>query len=112
MTIDFSRAKPLATLLAAALSCATAFAEAPMITDDAGTLDKHGKKIEGSFVKSRSERVYGLSGGYSPINNVELGLSLQHSRDKRIPASGNATGLSAKWIPLKSGIFSAEFKKY
>lgn len=98
-------------LLSTAALCSTlAFAEAPMITDDAGTLDKGGKKIEGGFVKSGSERVYGLSGGFSPIDNVELGLSLQHARDRSIPASGHATGLSAKWVPLKSGIFSAGAK--
>lgn len=98
-------------LLGALALCSTlAFAEAPMITDDAGTLDKGGKKIEGGFVKSGSERAYGLSGGFSPIDNVELSLSLQHARDSSIPASGNATGLSAKWIPLKSGIFSAGVK--
>ncbi len=98
-------------LLGALTLCSTlAFAEAPMITDDAGTLDKGGKKIEGGFVKSGSERAYGLSGGFSPIDNVELGLSLQRARDSSIPASGNATGLSAKWIPFKSGIFSAGVK--
>lgn len=102
--------QPLAILMAAAFSCAAVYAEAPMITDDAGTMDKGGKKIEGSFVKSGSARAYGLSGGFSPIDNVELGLSLQHARDGSIPASGNATGLSAKWIPFKSGIFSAGMK--
>ncbi len=95
---------------ALALCSTLAFAEAPMITDDAGTLDKGGKKIEGGFTKSGSERGYGLSGGFSPIENVELGLGLQHARDKSIPASGNATALSAKWIPFKSGIFSAGVK--
>ena len=44
-------------LLGALALCSTlAFAEAPMITDDAGTLDKGDKKIEGGFVKSGSER--------------------------------------------------------
>jgi hypothetical protein len=100
-----------ATLLSIAALCSTlAFAEAPMITDDAGTMDKGGKKIEGGFLKARSERTAGLSGGYSPIDNVELGLGLQHTRDSSIPASGNATAFSAKWIPFKSGIFSAGVK--
>jgi hypothetical protein len=58
-------------LLGALALCSTlVFAEAPMITDDAGTLDNGGKKIEGGFVKSGSERVYSLSGGFSPIDNV------------------------------------------
>lgn len=98
-------------LLNALALCSTlAFAEAPMITDDAGTMDKGGKKIEGGFMKAGSERVVGLSAGFAPIDNVELGISLQRARDSSIPASGNATGLSAKWIPLKSGIFSAGLK--
>jgi hypothetical protein len=98
-------------LLGAVALCSTlAFAEAPMVTDDAGTLDKGGKKIEGGFSKSGSARTYGLSGGFSPVENVELGLSLQNVRDSSIPSSGNATGLSAKWIPVKSGIFSAGVK--
>ncbi len=95
---------------AVALLCGVAFAEAPMVTDDAGTLDKGGKKIEGGFTKSGSQRTYGLSGGFAPIDNVELGLGLQHTRDGSIPASGNAAAFSAKWIPLKSGIFSAGVK--
>lgn len=78
-----------------------------MFTDDADTLDKGGKKIEVGFVKSGLERVHGLSGGFSPIDNVELGLNLQHARDRSIPDFDHAVGLHAKWIHLKSGIFSA-----
>jgi hypothetical protein len=110
MKQHFSKLQTLTILMAAAFSSATVYAEAPMVTDDAGTLDVGGKKIEGGFTKSGSERAYGLSGGFSPIENVELGVSLQHLRDGSIPASGNATGLSAKWIPFKSGIFSAGVK--
>jgi hypothetical protein len=110
MKTRFSGLKPLAILMAAAFSCAAVYAEAPMITDDAGTLDKGGKKIEGGFAKSGSTRAYGLSGGFSPIDNVELGLGLQHFRDSSVPASGNITALSAKWIPFKSGIYSAGLK--
>ncbi len=91
-------------------SSTVVYAEAPMITDDAGTLEKGGKKIEGSFMRSGSERAYLLSGGFAPVDNVELGLSLQHARDGSNPASGNAIGLSAKWIPLKIGIVSAGVK--
>jgi hypothetical protein len=102
--------KNVIAFCSAAFVCNLVFAEAPMITDDAGTLDKGGKKIEGGVTKSGSQRAYGLSGGFAPIDNVELGLGLQHSRDGSIPASGNAVALSAKWIPLKSGIFSAGVK--
>ncbi len=102
--------KQLIVLNASALACCLTFAEAPMITDDAGTMDRGGKKIEGGFAKSGSERTYGLIAGFAPIDNVELGLGLQHARAGSIPASGNATSLSTKWIPLKSGIFSAGVK--
>jgi hypothetical protein len=102
--------KQLSILSAAALACTMALAEAPMVTDDAGTLDVGGKKIEGGFAKSGSTRAYGLSGGFAPIENVEIGVGLQHVRDGSVPASGNATAFSAKWIPFKSGIFSAGVK--
>lgn len=102
--------KPLAILMIAASGWATVYAEAPMVTDDAGTMDKGAKKIEGGFAKSGSARAYGLGGGFAPIDNLELGLSLQHARDSGIVASGNTTGLSVKWVPVKSGIFSAGLK--
>jgi hypothetical protein len=110
MKLHFSKLQPVAILMAAAFSSAAVYAEAPMVTDDAGTLDVGGKKIEGGFSKSGSTRAYGLSGGFAPIENVEIGAGLQHVRDSSVPASGNATALSAKWIPIKSGIFSAGVK--
>ncbi len=100
-------------ILAAALSAGTissAHAEAPMVTDDAGTLDKGGKKIEGGFTKIDKERVVSLGFGISPIENVELGATIAHLRDNSIPASGNTTVLSAKWIPYKNGSLSAGLK--
>jgi hypothetical protein len=81
-----------------------------MVTDDAGTLDVGGKKLEGGFFKSGPARTYSLGGGFAPIENVELGLGLQHARDGSVSATANATSLSAKWIPIKSGIFSAGLK--
>lgn len=110
MNTRFQNIKPLSILLAAIFSCASVYAEAPMVTDDAGTMDQGGKKVEGSFAKSGPARVYGLSGGFAPMDNVEIGLGLQHARDSSLSTSGNATGLSVKWIPIKSGIFSAGLK--
>lgn len=97
-------------LSAFALFSTLAFAEAPMVTDDAGTMDKGGKKVEGSFMRVGSERNLSLGGGFAPIDNLELGISAQRLRDKSIPASGHDTGLSAKWIPYKRGILSAGLK--
>jgi hypothetical protein len=70
----------LAILTAGTLTALYSYAEAPMVTDDAGTLDKNGKKIEGGFAKTGSERSY------------ILGASFQHARDKTIPATANGTG--------------------
>jgi hypothetical protein len=87
-----------------------AFAENPMVTDDAGTLDKGGKKIEGGFTKVSSERGGGLGFGFAPTEDVELGLTYQRLRDSSIPATANIAGVSAKWIPFKSGVMTAGLK--
>jgi hypothetical protein len=100
----------LAILMAGIFTAISSFAEAPMVTDDAGTLDKDGKKIEAGFAKTGPERAYSLGAGYSPVDTLELGASFQHARDKTIPATANGTGLVAKWIPYKNGIFSAGLK--
>jgi hypothetical protein len=100
----------LAILMAGTLTALSSYAEAPMVTDDAGTLDKNGKKFEGGFAKTGSERSYILGAGFSPVDTLELGASFQHARDKTIPATANGTGLVAKWIPYKNGIFSAGLK--
>jgi hypothetical protein len=82
----------LSMLIAGLFTASSSYAEAPMVTDDAGTLDKDGKKIEGGFAKTGPERAYSLSAGYSPMDTVELGASFQHARDKTIPATANGTG--------------------
>jgi hypothetical protein len=100
------------SLAVATLFCISmpAFAENPMVTDDAGTLDKGGKKIEGVFTKVSSERGGGLGFGFAPIEDVELGLTYQRLRDSSIPATANIAGVSAKWIPFKSGVMTAGLK--
>lgn len=100
----------LAIFLAGIFAASSSLAEAPMVTDDAGTLDKNGKKIEGGFAKTGSERSYLLGAGYSPVDTLELGVSFLHARDKTIPATANGTGLVAKWIPYKNGVFAAGVK--
>jgi hypothetical protein len=92
------------------LASVCAHAENPMVTDDAGTLDRGGKKIEGVFTKVSTERGGGLGFGFAPIDDVELGLTYQRLRDSSIPATANIVGVSAKWIPFKSGIMAAGFK--
>jgi hypothetical protein len=99
------------SLVAVALfSAMPSFAEFPMVTDDAGTLEKDGKKIEGAFTKVSSERSLGLGFGISPISDVELGATYQRVRETSIPANANVFGVSAKWIPVKSGIMTAGLK--
>ena len=100
-------------LIAAALTVgmmSSAYAEAPMVTDDAGTMDKGGKKIEGGFTKQSDVRGVSAGFGFAPIDQVELGATIARQRDSSIPVSVNGRLFSAKWVPYKSGNLSAGLK--
>lgn len=89
---------------------ANARAEAPMITDDAGTLDKGEMKLEAGLQRTGSERGQFVAYGLAPIDNLELGIALQGLRDRNLSARGTATTLSAKWIPYQTDLLSAGVK--
>lgn len=90
--------------LAVVLGSVCARAEAPMRTDDAGTLAKGGQKIEFTGAKDVAQRTGGLAYGLSPIENLELGLSRSSADNFADPALGGsqASALSAKWVPVQS----------
>lgn len=79
----------------------TARAEAPMNTDDAGTLDQGGMKVEG--VWSKDDRTNGgeLLFGFSPIATLELEVAASQAKDDSTSPAGRlrGTGFGAKWVP-------------
>lgn len=91
-------------LLPTLLVTAPSFAEGPMNTDDAGTLDRGGMKLEA--VLSRDDKVRGgeMVFGFGPIENVEIGLSYAQASDRTEDPSTRTrgTGIAVKWVPLQN----------
>lgn len=75
-------------------------AEAPMHTDDAGTLGKGGMKVEGIWSKDDRAKGGELLFGFSPIENLELEVMATRARDDDFKFRG--TGFGAKWVPFKT----------
>ena len=83
----------------------TAWAEAPMATDDAGTLEKGGTKVEGQWSREGQTRGLGLAVAHSPIEKLEAEISLGRSTDRSGSphVSNRITGLALKWVPISIG---------
>lgn len=83
---------------------AVAQAEGPMATDDAGTLDKGGMKVEGVLSRDHKERGVELVFGFAPVEDLEIGLAVARATDRADdPATRlRATGISFKWVPLQN----------
>lgn len=101
------RARPWRHAAAAVLGVSWALAshaESPMLTDDAGTLDAGGFKIEARHTWDALARSEELALGFAPLPKVELGLSAASERDRtNHPAdTAQVRGLSVKWVPLQS----------
>lgn len=98
------RLRVLMVAICAGVSMSAAWAEAPMNTDDAGTLDKGGVKLEA--IRSRDAQTNGtdLVFGYGAAEGLELELSLAGSRDGSVsPATkSSGYGLGVKWVPTKN----------
>lgn len=79
-------------------------AEGPMNTDDAGTLDKGGMKVEGVLSKDDKERGGELVFGFSPIENVEIGIAVARATDRTDDPSTKlrGTGFGIKWVPIQN----------
>jgi hypothetical protein len=92
------------TPLLLALAVPPAFAEGPMNTDDAGTLDKGGMKVEGVLSRDDKERSGELTFGFSPIENVEVGLTFGRATDKDATPDTKmrGTGIGIKWVPIQN----------
>lgn len=75
-----------------ALAVPSAFAEGPMATDDAGTLDVGGMKVEAALGRDDKARSAELGFGYGLIENVEIGLSFGWLRCHHGTADGDQSG--------------------
>lgn len=75
-----------------------------MATDDAGTLDVGGMKIEGILGRDDKTRSAELGFGYGLIENVEIGLSFARETDRDPDPSTKlrGTGFGIKWIPIQN----------
>ena len=83
----------------------TAWAEAPMATDDAGTLEKGGTKVEGQWSREGQTRGLGLAVAHSPLEKLEAEISFARSTDRSGSphVSNRITGLALKWVPISIG---------
>lgn len=96
--------KTFAVAVATLLTSASAFAEGPMNTDDAGTLDVGGMKVEGVLSRDDHERGGEMVFGFGPIENVEVGIAASRATDSADDPSTKlrATGFSVKWVPIQN----------
>jgi hypothetical protein len=105
MNLGNSRKRKFALIAAASLfMTAPAWAEGPMATDDAGTLDQGGMKFEA--VLSRDDKARGgeLVFGFAPIEELEVGLSMARATDRVDDPSTRlrGTGIGIKWVPVQN----------
>gem|GEM_PF-838027 len=86
------------------LFSSAAYAEAPMNTDDAGTLDVGKMKIEGVWHRDDGERGGELLFGFSPLKNLELEVSGSRAKDTADGADDKlrGVGFGAKWVPYQN----------
>ncbi len=86
------------------LSAAAVRAEAPMTTDDAGTLAQSAMKLEANFMRQDKVRAADLIYGVGLWPGVELGVALARLRDTGTDprATFRARGFSVKWVPRAS----------
>lgn len=93
-----------ASLLSFALLATPAFAERPMTVDDAGTMSNGGAKVEFGWSRDHKARGWDALAGYSPMDDVEIELSLNrlrdHDPDPTAKLRGTAFGF--KWVPLQN----------
>jgi hypothetical protein len=75
-----------------------------MNTDDAGTLDKGGMKVEGVWSKDDQERGGELLFGFSPIDNLEMEVAVARATDSNPSPDTQyrGTGFGIKWVPYQN----------
>jgi hypothetical protein len=90
----------------AGMTTTMAHAEAPMNTDDAGTLALNGMKAEGIWSKDDRTKGGEVVLGFSPIDKLELAVAVSQATDgSTTPATRlRGAGFGAKWVPYQSDI--------
>jgi hypothetical protein len=98
------RRPPALLLLPALLVSTPSLAEGPMNTDDAGTLDRGGVKLEAILGRDDQERGGELVFAFAPIRNVEIGLSYAQATDRTDDPSTRlrGSGIGVKWVPIQN----------
>ncbi|MEW6512594.1 MAG: hypothetical protein AB1443_01190 [Pseudomonadota bacterium] len=97
--------KKLALLASLGMCVATpVLAEGPMATDDAGTLDMGGMKVEAVLGRDDKARSAELGFGFGLVENVEIGLGFARETDRADDPSAKlrGTGIGIKWIPIQN----------
>lgn len=81
-----------------------AHAEGPMATDDAGTLDKGGMKVETVFAKDDQAKGVEALFGFSVIENLEMEIGVAYDKDDASDPATKARGFGfgAKWVPFQN----------
>lgn len=90
--------------MVATFSVSPVRAEAPMNTDDAGTLDKGGMKVEGVWSKDDKAKGGELLFGFGALEHLELEVgAAQTDDDAARPATkARRAGFGAKWVPYRN----------
>lgn len=85
-------------------SMSVAHAEGPMATDDAGTLDKGGMKVEAVWAKDDQAKGMEALFGFSVIENLEMEFAGAYAKDDAANPATKARGFGfgAKWVPFQN----------
>jgi hypothetical protein len=96
--------RPILFFALLVMAVSSVHAEAPMNTDDAGTLDKGGMKVEGVWSKDDKTKGVELLFGFSPIDMLELEVTASQANDDSTSPSSklHAVGFGAKWVPYRN----------
>lgn len=91
-------------LVVVSLSTSLVRAEGPMATDDAGTLDQGGMKVEGVLSRDDKMRAGEVVFGFGLIENVEAGFAFARGTDRAEDPSARlrGTGFGIKWVPIQN----------
>ena len=94
----------LALVAAVLFSVDVALAEAPMNTDDAGTLDRGGMKVETIWARDAKTKGVEALFGFGLVENLEMEVGAARARDSNADQSARTRGISfgVKWLPYQN----------
>jgi hypothetical protein len=88
-------------------ACLPAWAEGPMLNDDAGTLGPGKFKIEGVWNKLKDSTTKTLLFGYGPVQTLEVDVGGERLSDSSVPLKVEGQFISLKWVPYSQGEVTA-----